>query len=123
MFITTFYHPEHGARDFSYPDVKAWREDCAAKEKEGWFDTPAKFGMRPVVEQDGRGTRIRYEPINGEIKEQQTLVETFDIASATKGDLERYAKEKHGIDLDKRRKVETLRDEVRALDGDHPHTA
>lgn len=34
-----------------------------------------------------------------------------------KDSLERYAKKKHGVDLDKRKSIETLKDEVAKLDA------
>lgn len=44
-------------------------------------------------------------------------VEAFDLETADKNALEAYAKEKHGVDLDKRKGIDKLREQVRELDG------
>ena len=41
----------------------------------------------------------------------------------TKDELEAFAKEKHGVDLDKRKSLDTLRSQLEALMADGPSTA
>jgi hypothetical protein len=57
---------------------------------------------------------LDYEKSPEEEKKEKAPVEK--TASEIKDDLETYAKETHGVDLDKRKSVETLQAEVAALD-------
>ena len=44
--------------------------------------------------------------------------ETLNIYSMEKDDLEAYALEKHGVNIDKRRGINSLREQVAALDAE-----
>lgn len=119
MFRTTLYHPEHGARDVEYSDARECAADLPAKEREGWFDTPAKFGMRAVVKAAGRRSVISYEPIPGGniATEEPEDVPALDGMSAreAKDKLEAWAKDRLGVDLDKRKSLDKLMKEVQEL--------
>lgn len=97
-------------------------EEFEAYEKKGWKDSPAHFIKLPDVGVDPD------DPIQvqqfGEAVEgvKDSLNGALNIDEMDKLELEEYAREHYGCELDKRQKIKTLRKQVRKLiDGPTEH--
>ena len=90
-------------------------EKFEAYEEKGWKDSPAYFiklpdvGVDPddhmAVQQFGEAVEGIKDSLNG----------ALNINEMDKNDLEEYAREHFGTELDKRQKLKTLRKQVQAL--------
>ncbi|MCK5602176.1 hypothetical protein KAR91_09915 [Candidatus Pacearchaeota archaeon] len=97
-------------------------EEFESYEKEGWKDSPAHFiklpdvGVDPdepmAVQQFGEAVEGVVNSLNG----------ALNIDEMDKHELEEYAREHFGAELDKRQKLKTLRKQVQTLiDGPTEH--
>ncbi len=102
------YHPDHEPKIINSDEFDSHKKD-------GWLDSPASFtkietfGVDP---EDAAKVHTLGEAING-VKDR--LNGELNIEIMTKKQLEDFAKEHFNIDLDRRKKVGDLREQVRGL--------
>jgi len=107
-FRTWIYHETEEPKIIDSDDFEQY-------EKNGWADTPAKFiklddfGVDPddhiSVQQLGDAVEGVAKSLNG----------ALNIWKMDKDELEEYAREHYGTELDKRQKLKTLRKQVQVL--------
>jgi hypothetical protein len=107
-FRTWIYHETEEPKIIDSDDFEKYQ-------KEGWEDTPAKFiklddfGVDPddhiAVQQLGDAVEGVSKSLNG----------ALNIYKMDKDELEDYAREHYGTELDKRQKLKTLRKQVQVL--------
>ena len=86
-------------------------------EKDGWADSPAKFALIAdfgINGEDASQVQVLGEALDG-VKDRLNSELNFDVMK--KAELEEYASRHFNVDLDKRRSLKKLREEVRELAG------
>lgn len=86
-------------------------------EKDGWSDTPATFAKIidfGVDENDPAAVQVLGEAIEG-VKNSANAALNIDVMN--KKELEEYAFDHYGINLDRRRSIKALRKEVKEMAG------
>lgn len=97
-------------------------EEFESYEKKGWKDSPAYFIKLPDVGVDpDEPMKVQEfgEAVEGVVN---SLNGALNINEMDKHELEAYAREHYGTELDKRQKLRTLRKQVKSLiDGPTEH--
>ena len=92
-------------------------------EAEGWADSPARFIKLESIGIDKEKTAAGDEAETAKAQQALEMVEgitrslnkALNLDKMNKQELEDYAKEHYGVDIDRRRSVKALRKEVKAL--------
>ena len=90
-------------------------EEFESYEKEGWKDSPAYFIKLPDVgvdPDDPMAVQQFGEAVEGV---KNSLNGALNVDKMDKFKLEEYAREHFGTELDRRQKIKTLREQVKAL--------
>jgi hypothetical protein len=91
------------------------REEFESYEKKGWKDSPAYFIKLPDVgvdPDDAMKVQEFGEAVEGVVN---SINGALNIENMDKDELEDYAREHFGTELDKRQRLKTLRKQVQAL--------
>ena len=110
------YHKDHGAKRF-------WTNELP-REEDGWFDSPTKAANwipADLVIEDTQPDPSGFTGFNAFMEAWCKAVLTDDMpptkkAESKKEGIEAYVKAKHGIDIDRRKKLEDLVAEAEALE-------
>jgi C4-type Zn-finger protein len=98
------------------------REEVESYEEKGWKDSPAFFIKLPdfgVDPDDAMAVQALGETVEGVVN---SLNGALNINEMDKHELEEYAREHFGAELDKRQKLKTLKKQVQSLiDGPTEH--
>lgn len=103
------YHKDHKPRIFNT------EAELKAAKAEGWVDSPAKIGEEPGTPElpSIEEPKPQAEEIIKALDEVDTSLE-----SMTKAQLERYALEMFGVDIDRRRTKADLIAQIKELEAD-----
>ena len=89
--------------------------DFEMLQAEGWADSPARFiklESLGIGKDDPIKSQQALDMVNGVA---DSLNKALNLDKMNKQELEDYAKEHYGVDIDRRRSVKALRKEVKAL--------
>jgi hypothetical protein len=89
--------------------------------EDGWLDTPDKWGKEGVEPVDGwvkgdSGPVVEKVAVTADT-EPETPIDDCSLEDMTKNELEMYAKEVFGVDLDRRKSKANLIKEIEALEN------
>ncbi len=80
--------------------------------KQGYVDTPDKYGKKGVVPLDG------WDAVKPVVVEKPAVADDESaLIDMTKNELELYAKAQFGVDIDKRKNKDTLIKQIEALEN------